>query len=371
MLSSVESSTLGECSEWASGGTPSKSNAAFWTGSIPWVSAKDMKTFRLHDAEDHISGESIGKGGKITPEGSILLLVRGMTLHNDVPICVTRRAMAFNQDLKAIRPKPGVDANYLAYWLLAKKSDLLAAVDHAGHGTGRLVTDRLKKMPIALPTLAEQKRIANILGTLDDKIELNRRKNATLKAMARALFQSWFVDFDPVRRNNDGGESRPEDAFFPDLFEDSQIGEIPKGWTVKPLDKIADYQNGLALQKFRPAENEDPLPIVKIAQLKTGEPTWDEVASPSINPACIVDTGDVVFSWSGSLVVTVWCGGRAALNQHLFKVTSQKYPKWFYLHWTQKHLDESKQVSLAEAIRNLEMLGWVKLQFSESLPVPT
>lgn len=189
-----EETSLGECTNWASGGTPSKKNASFWVGDIPWVSAKDMKKFRLFDAQDQISTSAIGRGGKITPKGSILLLVRGMTLHNDVPICVTEREMAFNQDLKAIRPKGRLDGNYLAYWLLAKKPDLLATVDQAGHGTGRLVTDRLKEMRISIPPLSEQKRIAHILGTLDDKIELNRRMNATLEAVARALFQSWFVD---------------------------------------------------------------------------------------------------------------------------------------------------------------------------------
>ena len=90
--------TLGDCADWQSGGTPFKGNPAFWSGTIPWVSAKDMKVFRLHDAEDHISTAAIGKGGKLVPAGTILLLVRGMTLHNDVPICVTMREMAFNQD---------------------------------------------------------------------------------------------------------------------------------------------------------------------------------------------------------------------------------------------------------------------------------
>ena len=179
------------------------------------------------------------------PDGTILLLVRGMTLHNDIPICVTGREMAFNQDLKAIRSKAGVDANYLAYWLLAKKPTLLEAVDHAGHGTGRLVTDRLKKMPLQLPPLSEQKRIAHILGTLDDKIELNRRMNDTLEAMAKALFQSWFVDFDPVKRNAEGGAQRPEDSLFPDSFEDSVAGDIPRGWQVGKIhDCCLKIQNG-------------------------------------------------------------------------------------------------------------------------------
>ena len=276
MAGEWKETTLGECAQWLSGGTPFKGNEAFWSGPIPWVSAKDMKSFRLHDAEDHISPLAIGNGGKLVPAGTILLLVRGMTLHNDVPICMVTREMAFNQDIKALRPAKNVDGVFLAYWLLANKPELLASVDHAGHGTGRLVTDTLKEKPVQLPPLAEQKAIAAVLGALDDKIELNRRMNATLEAMARALFQSWFVDFDPVRRNLDftrrrgerGEEEKkfqpassplrasasPRDPFaaldpataalFPDSFQDSEAGHIPKGWTIQPVGEVVDCVGG-------------------------------------------------------------------------------------------------------------------------------
>jgi type I restriction enzyme, S subunit len=235
--------TLGQCASWLSGGTPFKGTDAFWSGSIPWVSAKDMKSFRLHDAEDHISPLAVGSGGKLVPAGTILLLVRGMTLHNDVPICMIMREMAFNQDIKALRPAKNVDGAFLAYWLLANKTDLLASVDHAGHGTGRLVTDTLKEKPVLLPSFSDQKAIAAVLGALDDKIELNRRMNATLEAMARALFQSWFVDFDPVHAKLDGRQPAALNpaaaALFPGQLEDSPLGHIPKGWEVKTLSDLA------------------------------------------------------------------------------------------------------------------------------------
>ena len=242
MAGEWKETTLGECAQWLSGGTPFKGNEAFWSGPIPWVSAKDMKSFRLHDAEDHISPIAVGNGGKLVPAGTILLLVRGMTLHNDVPICMVTREMAFNQDIKALRPAKNVDGAFLAYWLLANKPKLLASVDHAGHGTGRLVTDTLKEKPVLLPPLAEQRAIAAALGALDDKIELNRRMNATLEAMARALFQSWFVDFDPVRAKLDGRPPAALDpataALFPDSFQESETGHIPKGWEVKTLSDL-------------------------------------------------------------------------------------------------------------------------------------
>ena len=161
--------TLGELVDFLSGGTPSKARADYWAGSVPWVSAKDMKRFRLDDAEDHISEEAIVNGTGLVPAGSVLLLTRGMTPLNDVPICVIDRPMTFNQDVKALWPKPRVCADYLPYLLLGNKERLLSLVDLAGHGTGRLNSDELKALDIMLPPLPEQRAIAHILGTLDDR----------------------------------------------------------------------------------------------------------------------------------------------------------------------------------------------------------
>ena len=119
-----------------------------------------------------------------------------------------------------------------------------------------------------LPRCAEQRAIAHILGTLDDKIELNRRMNETLEAMARALFKSWFVDFDPVRAKAEGrdpGLPQPLADLFPDSFEDSELGEIPRGWSATPLYGIATYINGAAFAAFQP-NTKTRLPIIKIAE---------------------------------------------------------------------------------------------------------
>ena len=126
--------------------------------------------------------------------------------------------------------------------------------------------------------------------------------------------------------------------------------EVPKGWEVKALDEIANYQNGLALQKFRPEDDEPFLPVVKIAQLRQGYADSEEKAKASIKPECIIDNGDVIFSWSGSLLVDIWCGGKAALNQHLFKVTSKRYPKWFYYFYTKYHLAEFQRIAYDKAV---------------------
>ncbi|MGO2277167.1 restriction endonuclease subunit S [Pseudoalteromonas nigrifaciens] len=140
-------------------------------------------------------------------------------------------------------------------------------------------------------------------------------------------------------------------AHFPNEFEhNEQLGWIPKGWEVKPLDEIAKYQNGLALQKFRPELGEESLPVLKIAQLRAGFTDGKELAKASIKQSCIVDDGDVVFSWSGSLLVDTWCGGKAALNQHLFKVTSEEFPKWFYYQYTLFHLKQFQKIAADKAV---------------------
>ena len=251
--------------------------------------------------------------------------------------------------LVILRPKPEkINGAYLFYSLNSRETE------HQFHARANGVTRfGLRKADIGtvtvpLPPLAEQRRIAHILGTLDDKIELNRRMNETLEEMARAIFKDWFVDFGPVRAKMEGREAYlPEEIWrlFPDRLVESELGEVPEGWGVKSLDEIANYRNGLALQKFRPEPNEERLPVVKIAQLRSGVADSREWSTANIIPECVIDDGDVVFSWSGSLLVKVWTGGRAALNQHLFKVTSEDYPKWFYLHFTKHHLAEFQSIA--------------------------
>lgn len=118
------------------------------------------------------------------------------------------------------------------------------------------------------------------------------------------------------------------------------ITDLPAGWSSGYLLDIADYLNGLAMQRFRPSDDEQGLPVLKIKELRQGScDASSEMCSPSIKPEYIIHDGDVVFSWSGSLLVDFWCGGTCGLNQHLFKVTSDKFPKWFYYAWTAHHLD--------------------------------
>jgi type I restriction enzyme, S subunit len=187
-----EEKKLDQLVDIQSGATPSKENPAFWNGTVPWVSAKDMKQLFLADAEDHISASAIDDGARLVPPGTILVLTRGMTLLKDVPICVLRREMSFNQDVKGLRPKHGVEGVFLACMLIGNKQRLLAMVDIAGHGTGKLDTGELKALDLMLPSPAEQQRIADCLTTFDDLIAAHTQKLDALKTHKKGLMQQLF-----------------------------------------------------------------------------------------------------------------------------------------------------------------------------------
>ena len=260
----------------------------------------------------------------------------------------------FASYLVRLQVKPGFDARFLAYYL---NSENFTGYINGVLGDKSAQPNASASTMTAAPLYApgdpwEQRVIAHILGSMDDKIELNRKMNTTLEAMARALFKSWFVDFDPVRAKiEDRNTGLPKHIadLFPDQLVESELGEIPKGWQWKSLDAIAQFQNGLALQKHRPEKDQARLPVIKIAQLRTGRADSKEWASATIKPECILSNGDIVFSWSASLLVRVWCGGPAALNQHLFKVTSNKFPKWLYLHCVLIHLENFQRIAQGKA----------------------
>ena len=177
---------LADCAKFVSGGTPNKDTEAYWGGDFPWITAKDMKQFRLG-----ASGLTLTEAGKAqtrtVPAGSILVLTRGMTLLKDLPVCVTATDAAFNQDVKALLPFDGVDADYLACQLIASKNEILGLVDTAGHGTGRLDTDLLKDFEVVIAPRAEQKRVAKLLSVWDAAIATTERLLANSRMQKSAL----------------------------------------------------------------------------------------------------------------------------------------------------------------------------------------
>lgn len=229
-----------------------------------------------------------------------------------------------------------VESSYLYYQLQGPHFKSYIHLMSTGSTIKHISLKTMREYVFELPSLTDQRRIASILSSLDRKIELNNKINADLEEMAQAIFKNWFVDFEPFK---DG------------KFVDSELGMIPEGWKVGRLTEIASYMNGLAMQKFPPENNEDSLPVLKIKELGQGFCGTDsDRCSCNIKDECKIHNGDVIFSWSGTLLVDVWCGGDCGLNQHLFKVTSKDYPKWFYYYWTKHHLQEFIHIAKDKAV---------------------
>lgn len=207
---------------------------------------------------------------------------------------------------------------YLAYLINGK--------DVSGYITGsaqpKLSQANLNAMEFDIPSIKEQQDILSILLPIEQKIRINKEINNNLEQQAKAIFSNEFLTLET----------------------------LPDGWKQASLINIADYLNGLAMQKYRPTADETGIPVLKIKELRQGCcDDNSELCSPSIKSEYIIHDGDVIFSWSGSLLVDFWCGGICGLNQHLFKVTSNKYNKWFYYAWTKHHLDRFIAVAADKA----------------------
>ena len=329
---------LGELVSFASGGTPSKKRDDYWGGTIPWISAKTLKTENIDTSDLFITEEGLKAGSKIAPKGSILLLTRGSGLFNGIPIARVEKDVAFNQDIKCLDSYGEVENEFIFYWLLSQKDYLMAKVGVTGIGAGKFDLDFLQKLMIPLPSERERKSIVGFASSISEKIRCNAKVNDNLYAQVKAIFSENFLDLD----------------FLPD------------GWKTGNLLDIADYLNGLAMQKYRPKDGETGLPVLKIKELRQGIcDASSELCSPSIKSEYIIHDGDIIFSWSGSLLVDIWCGGTCGLNQHLFKVTSNNYDKWFYYLWTAHHLDRF----IAVAADKATTMGHIKREELEKVEV--
>lgn len=225
-----------------------------------------------------------------------------------------------NQRVAKIYPKENLCHNFLYYFLKDDWThDYLANQSSGSANQANISKKDIESLPILLPPLEEQKVIAEVLSSLDDKIDLLHRQNKTLEELTQILFRQWFIE-----------EAKDE-------------------WEEKPLSKIANFLNGLACQKFPPTNDIDKLPVLKIKDLKGGISDSSDWATTAIKPEYIIESGDVIFAWSASLMVKIWDGEKCILNQHLFKVTSDDYPKWFYYQWCKYHLDRFIAIAQAHA----------------------
>ena len=296
-------------------------------GNLRWDAEKDKRWNEPFDKTDYYSLQA--NDIVIGMDGSRVGKNKARIKKEDLPLLLAQR-------VACVRHNELAEQDYLYYNIFSKKFIDYVNSIHTGSAIPHISQKQIEDYKILLPDLETQRRIASILSSLDRKIELNNKINADLEEMAQAIFKNWFVDFDPFK---DG------------KFVDSELGMIPEGWKVGRLTEIASYMNGLAMQKYPPENNEDSLPVLKIKELGQGFCGTDsDRCSCNIKDECKIHNGDVIFSWSGTLLVDVWCGGDCGLNQHLFKVTSNDYPKWFYYYWTKHHLQEFIHIAKDKAV---------------------
>lgn len=326
---------IGDLGQIITGKTPKTAIRENWGGKIPFLSPSDDMSNKTSPVTARTLTElGVAEVAKcLIPANSICVSCIGSDLGKVVK---TDRELVTNQQINTIVPHSNIDSDFV-YYLMCIVGKELNYISKTSTAVPIINKSTFSDWDIVIPREKEdQRRIASILSSLDRKIELNNKINADLEEMAQAIFKNWFVDFEPFK---DG------------KFVDSELGMIPEGWKVGRLTEIASYMNGLAMQKFPAENNEDSLPVLKIKELGQGFCGTDsDRCSCNIKDECIIHNGDVIFSWSGTLLVDVWCGGDCGLNQHLFKVTSKDYPKWFYYYWTKHHLQEFIHIAKDKAV---------------------
>ncbi len=283
-----------------------------------WDLPFDKKEFYSLKEDDVVIGMDGSKVGKN----------KARIKKEDLPLILAQR-------VACLRAKKSLDQVYLFYCINNVRFEDFVFRIQTGSSIPHISKSQIEDFSIPFPDLPTQKSIAKVLSDLDTKIELNNKINRELESMAKTLYDYWFVQFDFPDANG-----KPYKSSGGKMVYNAELKrEIPEGWEVKTLLDIATYTNGLACQKFRPT-NEDFLPVIKIREMRDGINENTERVRADIPEKLKVFNGDVLFSWSASLEVIIWTGGKGGLNQHIFKVTSKKYPRSFYyfqLIWYLQH----------------------------------
>jgi type I restriction enzyme S subunit len=349
---------LGEVYDFRSG--LSKPASEFGSG-YPFLTFKDVfyNTFVPDELGDLVNSTEAEREACNVRRGDVFLTRTSETMEDLGMSCVALRDVpfaTFNGFTKRLRPKADVEIvpEFVGYFFRGPqfRRDVTAMSSMSTRAS--LNNDMLSRLRITLPDMVTQTANGNTLKALDDKIEQNRRTALVLERLARTIFQAWFVDFEPVKAKAAGATSFPSmpqqifDALTTHLV-DSDVGPVPAGWELKAIASIATFLNGLALQKYPPRGDDHDLRVIKIAQLRKGSTKGADLANSDVPEQYVINDGDLLFSWSGTLEAEFWFGGKGALNQHLFKVTSAHFPSWFCLLWIRQHLTWFRAIAASKA----------------------
>lgn len=303
---------LGELVSFASGGTPSKKRDDYWGGTIPWISAKTLKTENIDTSDLFITEEGLKAGSKIAPKGSILLLTRGSGLFNGIPIARVEKDVAFNQDIKCLDSYGEVENEFIFYWLLSQKDYLMAKVGVTGIGAGKFDLDFLQKLMIPIPSERERKSIVGFASSISEKIRCNAKVNDNLLEQMQALYKSWFVDYRPFG------------------------GVMPTSWTRTGIYSLANiiYGAPFASKQFNTEGNGKP--IIRIRDLKDQQfATYTTEVHPK---GYLLHPGDIVVGMDGEFRPYIWGNDEAWLNQRVCVLENKRPNGKAFLYFTIKPL---------------------------------
>ena len=297
------------CTKIGSGATPKGGKEAYKSSGIPLIRSQNVLdwSFTSNDLAFIDEVQATALANVEVKSRDVLLNVTGDSVARACMVpdwCTSARV---NQHVSIVRPCPDLDPTFLLCFLQSSKP-LLLKLASSGATRNALTKGMIEGLEIELPSIETQHAIASIVGQIQQKLALNRQTNDYLADLIDAQF-------------------------------DKLIASESSDWNTASLLDIASYKNGLAMQRFRPVGDDPGLPVLKIRELGQGYCGSDaERCRSDIDESVTIHDGDLVFSWSGTLLLDFWSGGNAGLNQHLFKVTSDAYPSWFYYMWTKKHM---------------------------------
>ena len=348
-------------------------NSELTTSGLPFARAGNIDAgFQFDDADRFPEHDLAKVGDKVSQPSDVVFTSKGTVgrlafVRETTPRFVYAPQLCF---WRSLAPDV-IDARWLYYWMCGGEftqqiSGVKGQTDMADYVS---LTDQ-RRMAITFPPTSIQRAIACLLGALDDKIEQNRRTARVLERLAQAIFRAWFVDFEPVKAKAAGAASfpsMPQPVFdaLPTRFVDSGIGPVPEGSELKSIATIATFLNGLALQKYPPRGDGEDLRVIKIAELRKGSAEGAAWANGDVAEQYVIGDGDLLFSWSGTLEAEFWFGGKGALNQHLFKVTSSHFPSWFCFLWIRQHLPWFRAIAASKATT----MGHIKRGHLQETPV--
>ena len=326
--------SINECAEVIGGGTPSTKNPNYWDGNIPWISPKDLSNNKdkyITNGERFITELGLEKSSaKLLPANSLLFSSRAPIGY----LAINAKPVATNQGFKSLILKDEFDVEFF-YYLFKQKTEFIKSF--ASGSTFQEVSGSVvKNLSFLIPPKQEQEKISNILSKLDKKIELNQKMNKILEEIAKTLFKSWFIDFDPVRAKAEGrptGLSKEISDLFPDSFEDSELGEIPKGWNLLTFGDFVTPIRGKVITKK--TTNPGDIPVVAGGL----EPAYFHSTANVQGPAVTISASGANAGYTNLYFEDIWASDCSYISNNQ---SGNVFTSYIFLKFNQERIFDSQ-----------------------------